>query len=83
MSNEEIEVISESPLGNMIDNTTIEKMENSKEMIAFFLTLAKEGIISKEEARFLIGLPSKYKRIKFKYDSMAVGSMKKISFNKS
>lgn len=75
MINSELEILSNTPLGDMMENKSKDKMENAKEMIAFFLTLAKEGIISKEEARFFIGLPSKYKKIKYVTNPNTNGSI--------
>lgn len=75
MKNSELEILSNTPLGDMMEDKSREKMENAKEMIAFFLTLAKEGIISNEEARFFIGLPSKYKKIKYIHNPNKNGSI--------
>ena len=83
MTSDEIEIISESPLGYIMDNPTKEQIDSAKEMIAFYLTLEKEGIMSKEEARFFIGLPSKYKKARLKADNTMIvgGNIKKVSFN--
>ena len=75
MTNDELELLSSSPIGDLMENKSKDKMENAKEMIAFFLTLAKEGLISKEEARFFMGFPSKYKKIKYVNNPNASGSI--------